>query len=69
MDELKVIIPVDGAFLQVPAGTDYNEMKKLWEAAKSNFPDRKIIIINSDVNLLDEEKMNKLGWFRKETSK
>jgi len=69
MHEQKVIIPADGAFIQLPAGTDYSELKKLWEATKSNFPDRKFIIISGDVNLLDEEKMNKLGWFRKETSK
>ncbi len=69
MSELKAIIPVDGAFIKVPEGTDYNEMKRLWEATKSDFPDRKFIIINSDVNMLDEKTMNSLGWFRKETSK
>lgn len=69
MDELKVMIPVDGAIIQVPAGTDYNAINQLLEATKSNFPDRKFIIICGDVNLLDEEKMNKLGWFKKETLK
>lgn len=65
----KIIIPEDGAVIQVGGKTTTEEMRQLRDALCAVWPDRKFILYRGDdIALADEEKMNKLGWFRKEIS-
>ena len=66
----KIIIPEDGAVIKVGGETTIEEMKQLRDALCAVWTDRKFILYRGDdIALADEETMNKLGWFRKETSK
>lgn len=65
----KIIIPEDGAIIQVGGQTTIEEMTQLRDALCAVWTDRKFILYRGDdIAQADEETMNKLGWFRKEIS-
>lgn len=64
--QLKAIeIKGDDVILSIAGGL-IDERKDALDLIKNMWPDKRVLIIDSDyVEHLDEDAMNKLGWYRK----
>ena len=62
----KIIIPGDGAVINVTSEAAAEEIEQLVDALRALWPDRKFILVRGNhLELLDEKLMNEHGWFRR----